>query len=171
MKILGRVLHAIDTMSLWTGKVPSFLIYALIGVIVYSVIMRYAFHNPLNWAIELSCFVCGTFWIMAGAYALVTKAHIRVDILYVRLSLRGKAIMDVITFPLFILFITILVWKGIDFFLWSLSHQEHSASMWGPPIYPLKIIIPVAAFLVGLQGLADFIRNLITAITGKRPTV
>ena len=171
MKTLGRVLHAIDNVSLWTGKSFSFLIYAVIVVIVYSVIMRYAFNNPPHWSVELSCFLGGTFWIMAGAYDLVTKAHIRVDFLYERLSLRGKAIIDLITFPLFVLIITILVWKGMDFFSFSLSHLERSASMWAPPIYPVKIIIPLAAFLVGLQGLADFIRNLITAITGKRPAV
>ena len=52
----------------------------------------------------------------------------------------------------------------------SLMQLERSNSQWGPQIYPIKMVIPVATFFLLLQGLATFIRDLITATTGKKPS-
>ena len=39
---------------------------------------------------------------------------------------------------------------------------------WEPPLYPIKMTIPIAAFLLLLQGLAGFARNLATVVKGRR---
>jgi len=44
---------------------------------------------------------------------------------------------------------------------------ETTETIWEPPIYPLKLTIPIAGFLLLLQGLAKFIRDLIIVITDK----
>ncbi|GAH80376.1 unnamed protein product [marine sediment metagenome] len=45
---------------------------------------------------------------------------------------------------------------------------ERSTSVWHPPLYPLKLTMPIAAFLILLQGLAKFIRDLNAAIMGGK---
>jgi TRAP-type mannitol/chloroaromatic compound transport system permease small subunit len=45
---------------------------------------------------------------------------------------------------------------------------EHSPSYWGPPIYPVYIIMSLGIVLILMQGLAKLVRDLMTAITGKR---
>jgi TRAP-type mannitol/chloroaromatic compound transport system permease small subunit len=44
---------------------------------------------------------------------------------------------------------------------------ETSETVWDVPIYPLKLALPVGAFLLLLQGLAKFIRDLVIAIKGE----
>jgi TRAP-type mannitol/chloroaromatic compound transport system permease small subunit len=56
---------------------------------------------------------------------------------------------------------------GGQFALDSLAYRETLSSAWAPPIYPVKMIIPIAAAMLIIQGIAKFIRDLHTAITGK----
>ena len=167
MKILGRVLGFVDRVSLWSGKVLAYVLFPLIGVLVYGVIRRYVFNSPVIWTHELSLFMFGGIGVLVGAALLQRGAHIKVDIAYNRLSLRGRAVVDAITGLLLLYFIIVLLWQGAEFALYSIAITEHTSSVWGPVVYPFKTVIPIAAFLILLQGLAKFTRDLIFAIRGK----
>jgi len=157
----SSILNFIDKMSEWTGKATSYLVLLLTCAISYEVICRYVFNAPTLWAQEVSTYIYGTFFMMGGAYVMLKDNHVRVDILYSRLSQRGKAIIDLITFPLFFfLFIGVLVWEGSKMAIWSWSIWEHTQSPWSPPIYPLKTVIPVASGLLLLQGLNRFLKGI-----------
>ncbi|MFC1916133.1 TRAP transporter small permease subunit, partial [Chloroflexota bacterium] len=72
-------------------------------------------------------------------------------------------ILDVISFPLFLIFIGIMLWKG-GIMAWdSWKFGQHSSTPFGPPLAPFKTVIPVAALLMLLQGITKFIPDLITA--------
>jgi len=167
MRVLGKVFHIIDMISEWSGKLVSFLLLPLIAFIVYDVLMRYVFNRPTDWAHELSYLMFGTIWIIGGAFALVQGAHVRMEVIHNRLPLRRRAIIDLITAPLFFVFIGILLWKGWELAWSSVLRLEHSNSFWSPPIYPVKMMIPLGAFLLLLQGVVRFIRDAITATTGR----
>ena len=167
MKILGHILGFTDRVNVWSGKILSYGLFALIGVVVTGVIARYAFNSPLMWTYEMSLFLFGGLGFLVGAAVLQTGAHIKVDILYSRLSPRGKATADTITGLVFLYFIIVLLWQGTEFALHSIAIREHSGSIWGPVVYPFKTVIPVAAFLMLITGLAKFIRDLLFAIRGK----
>jgi len=168
MRVLGKVFHIIDMISEWSGKLVSLLILPLIAFIMYDVLMRYVFNRPTDWAHELSYLMFGTIWIIGGAYALVKGSHVKMEVIYNRLPLRRRAIIDLITAPLFFVFIGILLWKGWDLAWSSVLRLEHSNSFWSPPIYPVKMMIPLGAFLLLLQGVVRFIRDVITATTGRK---
>jgi len=167
MKILGCVLGFADRVSLWSGKVMAYGLFPLIAVLVYGVIRRYVFNSPVIWTHELSLFMFGGIGVLVGAALLQMGAHIKVDIVYNRLSLRGRVVVDAISDLLLLYFIVILLWQGAEFALYSIAITEHTGSVWGPVVYPFKTVIPIAAFLILLQGLAKFIRDLIFAIRGK----
>jgi TRAP-type mannitol/chloroaromatic compound transport system permease small subunit len=92
---------------------------------------------------------------------------VSVDILYARLPPRGKALADLLTFPVFFLFVGVMLYKGFGFARDAWGFKETLSSAWAPPVYPFKTVIPVAAFLLFLQGAAKFIRDLHTLVTGK----
>ena len=167
MNIVTRILNIVDSISEWTGKLVAFLILPTILFICFDVTMRYIFNMPTNWANELSCFCFGTLWVIGGAYALKNDNHVKMEVLYNRLAPRIRAIVDIITAPLFFIFVGILIWKGWEFALSSLLRLEHSGSFWSPPIYPVKMIIPIGAFLLMMQGLTKFIRDVVKAFSGK----
>jgi len=101
MNKLGGALHAIDAISEWSGKIVSMLIFPIIGLIVLDVVMRYFFNAPIKYAHEVSLFMFAGLSLLAGAYCLRHRAHVRMDIIYGRFSHRQQAILDVITAGLF----------------------------------------------------------------------
>lgn len=108
----------------------------------------------------------GTFAVLAGAYTCLHNGHIRMDVLYSKLSQRGKVIMDLATAFFFILFLGVLIWKGGELTALSISGMEKSDSAWGPVLWPTKLIIPIGSFLLLLQVLANLVRDL-TSVEGR----
>ena len=166
---MSRLLHYIDLLSEWTGKVSSFLIIALSLVVGFEVVARYLFKHPTIWAPEISTMVFGAYIILGGAYTLHIKGHANMDLIYERISPRKKALLDVITFWFFAFFCVVLVWKGGATSWRALETLEHSGSIWNPPVYPIKMVLPVGAGLLLLQGIAKFIRDVITLVRGESP--
>jgi len=105
--------------------------------------------------------------MFAGAYALLLREHVIFDLVYRRLSRRKKAIIDSITAIFFFLAIGVIIWQGWDMAYHSTVMGEHSPSAWRPPTYPFKWVTPVAGFILFMQGIANFIRNIFFAIQGR----
>jgi len=165
--IMKRFLTVIDSISKRSGEVFSFLWIVVVFVASLEVILRYGFDAPTIWGHETIIFLCGMVYIIGGAYTLYHRKHINVDMVYNRFSPRGRAILDLVTFPCFVLFIGVLLWGGTDRFWGALLIREGSGSPWDPPIYPILLTIPLGAFLILLQGLVKFIRDLTIAIRGR----
>jgi len=161
---LKSTLQILDKIGEWQGKVVSILIFVLIFIILYEVISRYVFNSPTNWVHEVSTHIFGAFFILGGAYTLHLAAHVNVDVLYSRLSPRGKAITDLITWCLFYFFILTMMVKGFDMALKSWAIVERSQTPFAIPIYPIKTVIPIGAFLMLLMGLKKTARDVITII-------
>jgi len=153
----------IEFISDWSGKIFSFLAVIVVGVISYEVISRYVFNAPTIWAHETMTYFCGIYYMMGGAYTLYFEGHVSVDVFYIRFSPRVRAIVDLVTFPLFFAYIGVLIWTGAEYSWESIMYKETSPTAWAPPLYPLKLAIPVGAFLVLLQGLTKFVRDFKTA--------
>ncbi len=165
--MLNRVLRFIDSLSDWSGRIAGVLILGMLGPLLYEVVARYIFRAPTLWAHETSGFVFGFYFMLGAAFCLRIKGHVAVDILYIRLSARAQAILDVITFFLFLAMCVALIWYGGMAALTSWQSNEHTNSVWGPPLYPLRTIVPIGALLLFLQGVGKFIRDVTVAVTGK----
>ena len=165
---MRKILQSIDALSEWTGKAVSFLILALALVIGYEVVMRYGFDRPTVWVHEFSVMLFGTAMIIGGAYVLRFDGHIGMDIVYGMFSVRGRAILDVITyFVLTLPFLLVLMWYGGERAWKSLITLEQDSTQWGPPLYPFRIMLPIGAFLFFLQSVAKLVRNFVIIFGGK----
>jgi TRAP-type mannitol/chloroaromatic compound transport system permease small subunit len=165
--MLKKILTAIDTVSEVMGKAFSFLILPVVLLEAFEVVLRYGFDSPTDWSWELAALVSGGMFIMGGAWVLKENRHVRTDVFYAKFSPRGQALIDLIFFALvFFPFVGVMVWKGIDKAIYSVSILEETYSMWAPPLYPLKITIALAFILLCLQGLAKWIRDLHFVIKG-----
>ena len=167
MKVLSRALNTIDNISDKTGKVVGFLVLALMGVLCCEVFLRGLFNAPTLWVHEGSQYIYSAHFMLGGAYCLRWSGMVNVDIIIDRLRPRTRAITEIITTLVIFTFLGVLILKGINMSIWSVKILETSQSPWGPPIYPLKIMIPVAAMLMFFQVLAKFIRNIVLAVTGS----
>jgi TRAP-type mannitol/chloroaromatic compound transport system permease small subunit len=158
-------LDIIDNTVNWIGKIISFAIFAIAGVVLVAVVARTIDH-PVNWTFEVAYYLFGSCFLLAGSYALLKNQHVNIDILLHRLSPRKAAIINLCTWPFFFLFAGALLWGGVQMAMRSISIQEKFGTIWAPPLYPLKIMVPLGAFLILLQGIAHFIRDLRQAISG-----
>jgi len=92
---------------------------------------------------------------------------VNVEIFHDRLPLRVRAILDLVTFLLPLGICVLMIWLGGNIFLVSLGKLERTNTEFGPPLYPLRGVIPVAGFLLLTQVVAKFARDLHIAITGE----
>jgi len=166
MKVLGYI----DKISGWTGMVAAWIIIPLTFVVIYEVVMRHFFNAPTGWGYDTLWMLYSAQFLMGGAYTLLKKGHIRIDIVYNTLSPRGKLFFDamiyaVVFLPLMILFTC----AGVRFAAeaWA-TNEKLSTTNWFFPSGPIKTIIPIAFFLLSLQSLAELIRNISTILKGKR---
>jgi TRAP-type mannitol/chloroaromatic compound transport system permease small subunit len=165
---MGTFLRIVDSASEWTGKIASFMVMLLTLAIGYDIFMRYFFAKPSFWAYDMTIMIYGSYTMLGAAYCHLKKGHVRMDLLYGRLSPRGRAITDVICyvllfFPLFI----VLVYKVGEHALWALESGERaSASSWRPPLAPFKLLIAYGFLLFLFQGLAEFLKALIVVVRG-----
>jgi TRAP-type mannitol/chloroaromatic compound transport system permease small subunit len=165
---MKTVLKTIDRISDWTGKISSFLILIITGVILFEIFARFLFNKPTTWAFEISLALYGIYVALLGAYTLVTGGHVNVDILYARLSTRAKAGVNLFSWLIFFLWCGALAWTGWIRGLESLMIGESESTAFGCPIYPIKLSLAVGGSFLFLQGLAGYIRNIYTFITGKK---
>ena len=165
----GKFFAFIDRLSELSGKAVAWLLIILIVVMSYETIVRYFFNSPTIWAYDLTCMLFGTYFMVGAAYVSKEKQHVKVDIFYGMMSPRGKAILDIF-FDVIILFplITILFIYSTKYAASSWAIKEKSwQSVWYPPLYPFKTVMPLAFLLLGLQGIADFARNILFIAKGK----
>lgn len=167
MQFLRGFVRCVDAAIDFIGKTASFLIYPTMLVLVYEVVMRYYFTRPTIWAHETSCMLYGAHFIIGGAYALQRGAFVNVEVLYIRFSKRGRAVLDLITWTMFYVFVGTLLWKSIPWAWESFSVREFSDSTWGPYVWPIKMTIPFASLLMLLQGMTKTIKDAYLAVTGR----
>jgi TRAP-type mannitol/chloroaromatic compound transport system permease small subunit len=151
---------AIERLSLYSGEFVSY--WAIIAVFVYyfEVVARYVFNSPSNWAHEGMFLMFGMQYLIAGAYAMLTESHVRVDIFYARWSPRGRALVDLVTSIFFFIFAGTLLATGWIFAMDATRVGEISFSEWAIPYWPFKWAIAVGGLLLLLQGIAKMARDV-----------
>ncbi len=167
MKALHHFLRLIDWINEQVGKILSYFMLLIFVLLMMEVVRRYLLNSPTVWANELTQMLFGAYVILCGGYILASGGHVNVDILYSRLSRRAQALLDIITTVLFFMFGLMLFVYGGSLAWESLSTFERSQSAWNPPIYPVKLMIPLGAGLLLLQGVAKLIRDILIVVTGE----
>lgn len=172
METLIRLASAIDRLNLMVGKGLSMLMPLVVGLAASVVLLRYAINVGYPWLSETFIWLNGVIFTLGAAYLLVIDQHVRVDVLYARMSVRCQAVMH-------ILGVTLLMWPmvyAIGITGWpsvyrSILAMEQSATMGGLPVmYLLKACIPLFCVLVALQGLSMVIRA-IAVLSGHTETL
>lgn len=171
MRRLRSYIRVVGSINDKVGNVVSFMVLFMMFILVWEVIMRYGFDSPTFWAHESSQYFFGAHFILGGAYALLWGAHVNVEILYERFPARTRAIIDLFTWALFYLFCGFLLWNSLQASITSVSRLERTESTWGPPLWPLRLTIPLAALLILLQGTTKTIKDVYMAITGRDLTI
>lgn len=168
-KPLAAVIRILDGISIWSGRLVAWLIFPMVGALVYEVVARYVFDAPTEWAYDMTFMLYGSFFMLGAAYTLRYKGHIRTDFFYARWSVRCQGTVDALCYLLFffpgLIVFLVVSW---DFFAVSFARGERAVtSPWMPVIYPLKGALFAAVALLVLQGVSEFLKSVYAALRGE----
>lgn len=176
---MTKLVYAIESLSIWVGRAFGWCILILTLCVTYEVVMRYGSDfgldkllgipfKPTVWAFDMMIQMYGALFLMAGAYALAQDSHVRGDVLYRLFPVRMQAFIDCVLYLAFFFpGVIALAWFGTEIAQDSWRYKEVS---WNSPariqIYFFKTLIPLAGFLLILQGFAELIRCFKAMRTG-----
>jgi TRAP-type mannitol/chloroaromatic compound transport system permease small subunit len=142
------------------GRMCMYLVFVMAGVLLYSAVMRTGFNRPPLWTVEVAQFLLAAYYLLGGAYTLQLDTHVRMDLLYSRWSVPRRAFADTITAVCLVTSLVVLLLGGISSTAYALEYGQTASSAWRPPLAPIKIIMTFGVFLMLLQAVAFFFRDL-----------
>ena len=166
-----KFVHAIEGLSLWTGRAFGWCILILTLSVSYEVFVRYVLNAPTVWAFDMMIQMYGALFLMCGAYALAQDTHVRADVIYRLFPVKVQASLDFVLYFLFFFpGIIALVWYGYEIASDSWRYKEVSFnSPASIQIYFFKSLIPLAGGLLVIQGIAELVRCVMAMRTGVWP--
>ncbi len=163
------LLDIIEKFNEKVGIFGAWLVIPLNAVVVYEVLIRYVLNSPTDWVYDTAWMLFSAMFLLGGAYTMVHKRHVRIDIIFSSLPAKYQAWFDVFFFAiLFLPIMGLLTWKSVDFaaFAWS-NGERLSTTLWRFPSGPVKTVIPIGFGMMFMQGFVELYRNLQKAIKGE----
>ena len=175
MNVFVKTTHycigAIDCLNEWIGRSVAWLTFAMVLVSFTIVVLRYGFNAGWIAMQDSVKFMHALVFMLGAAYTLRHDEHVRVDILYQRMSDKARAWIDVLG-TLFLLFpvSAFTLWSSWDYVGDAWAIRESSRDSGGlEGVYLLKTSIPIMAALLIVQGTAQCLRNLMI-LAGHPPS-
>ena len=168
-RIVKGYVDGVTATSKAVGHLAMYLIFGMIGILFFETISRTIFNNPWKWTVEMAQFVMAAYYTLGGAYTLIMDGHVRMDLTYARWSPKNKALADVLTLALVLLYLGILLVGGFMSLEYSIKYKQKSYSSWAPQVTPIKIIMLFGMVLMTLQVIAEFFKDLETLRGKKKP--
>ena len=140
-------------------------LFVIFGVLLWSSISK-TFFLPSLWTLEIAQFAMVAYYILGGPFSLQIGANVRMDLFYGSWTERKKAWFDAFSILLLIFYLGVLLYGAIDSTTYSLQYNERSPTAWRPLLWPIKIIMCVGIFLMLLQAISEFFKD-IAKLKGK----
>ena len=159
--MLNAITKGIDFMVEKQGQLTSFLIVPLLFIVLYEVLMRYAFNAPTVWGFEATAFAYGLHYMLGLSYMEHAEGHVRVDIVTSRFSPKTQAVIMIFGYLLIFMPVYVLMtWGAIKFAHTATITNELNSTSWAPRIWPFKIFMALSFLLLVIQGLSTMLKNL-----------
>lgn len=139
-------------------KAAVWIMAVVVPVMLYEVIARYFFNAPTTWGMELAVLLFGPYFLLGGPYLLHLKGHVALDVVRQRLSPMWQRRMDLVNYPMIVIFCAILLYFSVPSAWSSWEYKETSFSAWNPPVWPIKAFVPLALALMMMQAIIEFLR-------------
>ncbi|GGO84848.1 hypothetical protein GCM10011348_32020 [Marinobacterium nitratireducens] len=152
--------RVIDWISEKSGVFVAFWTVNAVCFYFFEVVMRYLFNMPTIWVHEASYLLLGMQYLMAGGFALLHGAHVRVDVMYNFLPERGRVGMDIFTSMFFFIFALALTGTSWTFFMNAYSIGETTVETWGIQYWPVKGVMLLGSVLILLAGISKLIKDV-----------
>ncbi|HSG88396.1 MAG TPA: TRAP transporter small permease subunit [Pseudomonadales bacterium] len=166
---MQSLIRLIDGFTEFTGRTVAWLTLAMMVVTCLVVVLRYGFGIGSIALQESVMYLHGAVFMLGIPYALRHDAHVRVDVLYSRMSQRQRDWVNLAGHLLFLLpLATFIIWVSWDYTVRAWRIREGSAEVGGiEAVFVLKTLVPVLGGLLILQGVAEILR-IVGRLTAAR---
>lgn len=161
-----RAARAIDAVTGGIGRAVAWLALAMVLVGAFNAVARYlgrylGVHLSSNAYLELQWYLFSIMFLLGAAYVLRVDAHVRVDVLYGRVTARTRSLINIAgTVLLLVPFSGFLIWVSLPVIRSSWRIRESSPDPGGLPRYPLKAMILACFALLLLQAVSELIKEV-----------
>jgi TRAP-type mannitol/chloroaromatic compound transport system permease small subunit len=150
----------IDAANKALGKFSMYLVFGMMGLLLFESIFRTLFNLPHIWVVEMAQFVMAAYYLLGGGYSMILEGHVRMDLLYGRWSAKRQAMTDAITAFFLLFYLVFLLIGGISSVKYALQYGQVNYTSWAPPLSPIKIIMTIGILMMLLQVIATFFKDL-----------
>lgn len=151
----------IDKINALIGRSMGWLILIAVLVSATNAVVRKLFSVSSNAWLELQWYLFGAAFLLAAAYTLRENGHVRIDILYGRVTDRTRQWIDLLGHIFFLMpFVLLMIWYLIPYVSQSFLSGEVSTNSGGLIIWPAKAFILGGFVLLALQGVSEIIKKI-----------
>jgi TRAP-type C4-dicarboxylate transport system permease small subunit len=164
MKTVFSVLaKIIDGITNFTGWIAALCLVAAALIVTEAVLVRKLLGISTIWQIEASVFLL-IFTVFVGApFVQKNEHHLNVDLLIIHLSPRTRELTIIAVSIISCILSAIVAWYAWPMWWETVVNNEHSESLWGPPLWIPYFFLPLGMTLLFLQYIV-FIGKKITAL-------
>ena len=166
MQGLVRISRAIDRLNRWVGEGVALLTGLMVLIGAFNAIARYLEKDAgvqiaSNAYLELQWYLFSLVFLLGSGYALAQNWHVRVDVIYGRVSARTKVWIDLVgTLLLGVPFCLLALWASWPSVQNSWASLEVSPDPGGLARYPIKSAILLGFALLLLQALGGIVKRI-----------
>jgi TRAP-type mannitol/chloroaromatic compound transport system permease small subunit len=161
MPALLRLSRFIDSLNEWIGKAVAWLGLAAVLICAAAALARYALNMGSNAWLEIQWYLNSAVFLLVAAWTLKRNEHVRIDVIAGRLSPRAQAWIDIVGSIVMLLpAVAIIAWYSWPTLVQSWLVNEYSSDPGGLIRWPVRLLIPVAFTLLGLQGISELIKRV-----------
>ena len=150
----------VDAITWRFSRVVMILPAIIVVIMMYEVFMRYVLERPTIWVNEMSLWMGGWVYLLAGIYAMQQRSHIRITMLYDVVPLWLRRIFDVLSVLLIVLWAAATIWGGFNESWDALTRWERFGTAWDPPIPAVtQPLILVTMIVIAIQAVSNLIMD------------
>lgn len=169
MGTLLRLSALIDALTRFVGKSTIWLVLAATLISALNAIARKAFNVGSNAYLEIQWYLFAGVFMLGAGYVFLQNAHVRIDVVASKLSMRTRNIIDIVGIVLFLL---PMCWFMIQF-AWPVVvgayvSGEMSSNAGGLIRWPVYALVPLGFGLLALQAISELIKRF-AFLQGKAP--
>lgn len=160
---IRRYVHFVDTMNRWIGKAAMWLVVVLLGILLFAAFSKAAFRISPIWTVEMAQFTLTAYFMLGGAWAMQSGAHVRMDVFYERWSHRSRAIVDALMILCLLFYLGVLLYGAIQSTWYAFETGQRRPSAWRPELWPIRSIMTFGILIMLMQATAIFFRDVAAA--------
>ena len=153
-----------DRLSAAVGWLAARLVVAMVAAGALAAALRYLAPSlgiapALNALADVQWMLFSVVFLLGAAWVLAEDGHVRVDVLYGRLSPRRRAAVDLLGVVLLLLpMCALLLWATVPAVSEAVALREGALDAGGLPRWPVKLVLPLGIALLAVQGVAQALR-------------